>query len=79
MQTEALIKKQREFFRSGKTLDVRYRIQALDRLEQAAIQYEENINLEELKEHIKKRDELQKQAGFYKIQEKTKQIDCHEN
>ena len=43
MQTEALIKKQREFFRSGKTLDVRYRIQALDRLEQAVIKYEEKL------------------------------------
>jgi len=43
MQTEALIKKQREFFRSGKTLDVHYRIQALDRLEQAIIKYEEKL------------------------------------
>lgn len=46
-----------------------------ERVRRKAIQYSENANLEELKEHIKKRDELQEQAGFYALQEKTIQID----
>lgn len=49
-----------------------------ERLKRKAIQYGENVNLEELKEHIKKRDELQEQAGFYNLQEKTIQVDVTE-
>ncbi len=40
MQTEELVKAQREFFRTGKTLDVTFRIQALDRLEKSILKYE---------------------------------------
>lgn len=46
-----------------------------ERAKRKAIQYGENVNLEELKEHIKKRDELQEKAGFYNIQERTIKLD----
>lgn len=43
MQTEQLVKKQRDFFVSGRTLDVSFRIRALDGLEQAIIKHEEEL------------------------------------
>lgn len=46
-----------------------------ERVKRKAIQYGEKANLEELKEHIMKRDELQEKAGFYNISDKTIKID----
>lgn len=46
-----------------------------ERVKRKAMQYNQNTNLEELKEHIKKRDELQEKAGFYEISEKTIKLD----
>lgn len=46
-----------------------------ERVKRKAIQYGEKANLEELKEHIMKRDELQEKAGFYNISGKTIKID----
>lgn len=43
MDTEHLVRKQRDFFDSGKTLDVSYRIQALEKLEQAIVKHEEEL------------------------------------
>lgn len=49
-----------------------------ERVRRKAIQYGENVNLEELKQHIETRDKLQEKAGFYKIQENTITIDVTE-
>ena len=49
-----------------------------ERVKRKAFQYHENVDLEELKEHIIKRDELQKNAGFYDFNEKTIEIDVTE-
>ena len=46
-----------------------------ERVKRKASQYGENANLEELREHIMLRDELQKKAGFYDLNEKTIEID----
>ena len=46
-----------------------------ERVKRKASQYGENANIEELKEHIMLRDELQKKAGFYDLNEKTIQVD----
>ena len=46
-----------------------------ERVKRKASQYGENANIEELKEHIILRDELQKKAGFYDLNEKTIQVD----
>lgn len=46
-----------------------------ERVKRKAFQYGENVNLEELKEHIMLRDELQRKAGFYDLNEKTIEID----
>lgn len=46
-----------------------------ERVKRKASQYGENVNLEELKEHIMLRDELQRKAGFYDLNEKTIEID----
>lgn len=46
-----------------------------ERVKRKASQYGENANLEELKEHIMLRDELQRKAGFYDLNEKTIEID----
>lgn len=46
-----------------------------ERVKRKAFQYGENTNLEELKKHIMLRDELQKKAGFYDLNEKTIKID----
>lgn len=46
-----------------------------ERVKRKAIQYGKNANLEELKEHIETRDNLQEKAGFYKLQDTTITID----
>lgn len=46
-----------------------------ERVKRKASQYGKNVNLEELREHIMLRDELQKKAGFYDLNEKTIEID----
>lgn len=43
MKAEQLVRRQREFFDSGKTFDISYRIQALDRLEGAIRKYENEL------------------------------------
>lgn len=43
MQAEELVKKQRSYFRTGRTLSVRYRAEALDRLERAILRYEPEL------------------------------------
>ena len=49
-----------------------------ERVRRKAIQYGENANLEELKEHIKIRDDLQEKSGFYDMQENTIKVDVTE-
>lgn len=58
-------------------LDYHFFIEASldERVKRKASQYDENANLEELKEHIILRDELQKKAGFYDLNEKTIKVD----
>lgn len=46
-----------------------------ERTKRKSIQYKGEVDIEELKEHISKRDELQKQAGFYNLSNKTISID----
>ena len=46
-----------------------------ERVKRKAIQYGENTNIEELKEHIKIRDELQEKSGFYNMAENTIKVD----
>lgn len=53
MQTEALMEKQRKFFAKGATFEVSYRIEALNRLEQAILKYEDRL-YEALKEDLGK-------------------------
>ena len=53
MQTAELVKAQREFFRTGKTLDVSFRIQALERLEKSILKYEGELS-EALREDLGK-------------------------
>lgn len=43
MQIENLMQKQSAFFHSGKTFDIAYRIDALNRLEQAILKYEDSL------------------------------------
>lgn len=43
MDNEELVKKQRTFFASGRTLSLSFRIKALDRLEQTIIRYEQEL------------------------------------
>ena len=45
-----------------------------ERVKRKAMQYND-VNLEELREHITKRDELQEKSGYYKIYPQTKVID----
>jgi len=49
-----------------------------ERVKRKAIQYGENVNLDELREHIKTRDDLQEKSGFYKISENTIKVDVTE-
>lgn len=46
-----------------------------ERARRKSIQYNGEVDIEELTEHIKKRDELQKQAGFYDLSDRTIRID----
>lgn len=46
-----------------------------ERTKRKAIQYNNDIDLEELKQHIKTRDEMQEKAGFYKIYDNTITVD----
>lgn len=46
-----------------------------ERVKRKAIQYGENANLDELRQHIKTRDELQEKAGFYNMQQNTIKVD----
>lgn len=45
------------------------------RVDRKIKQYVGTITKDELRQHIIKRDELQKNAGFYKISDRTKKID----
>lgn len=49
-----------------------------ERVKRKAIQYGENVDLEELKNHIKTRDELQEKAGFYEVSKNTIILDVTE-
>lgn len=49
-----------------------------ERIKRKSIQYNGEIDLKELEQNIKKRDELQKNAGYYKIYNKTIKIDVSE-
>ena len=44
METKALLRRQRSFFDSGKTLDIHYRLAALNALEQAVREYEPKLS-----------------------------------
>lgn len=46
-----------------------------ERVKRKAIQYGEKANLDELREHIQTRDELQEKAGFYNMGENTIKVD----
>jgi len=52
-EIKKLVEKQRAFFNTGKTLDVNYRIQALNRLQKALIKYEREV-LDALKADLNK-------------------------
>lgn len=43
MSIEALVKRQRDFFESGRTMPIVYRLKALDTLEQSILDYEERL------------------------------------
>ena len=49
-----------------------------ERVKRKAMQYNNNIDLRELKEHIEKRDKLQEETGFYKIYPNTIKVDVTE-
>jgi aldehyde dehydrogenase (NAD+) len=44
MEIHELVKRQRVFFATGKTFDLDYRVEALKRLEQSILKYEEKLN-----------------------------------
>ena len=46
-----------------------------ERVKRKASQYDDSVNIEELKQHIEKRDKLQEDSGFYKIYPNTIKID----
>lgn len=46
-----------------------------ERIRRKSIKYHEKIDLEELKQNIQKRDELQEKAGYYKKYDKTIVVD----
>lgn len=46
-----------------------------ERARRKAIQYNEQLDINKLKEHIKQRDEIQEQSGFYKKSNITQTID----
>lgn len=49
-----------------------------ERVKRKCIQYNGKVSVEEVKKNIIKRDELQKEAGFYKISSKTIELDVTE-
>mgnify|MGYP001058295088 CR=1 FL=1 len=49
-----------------------------ERIRRKSIQYNNKIDLEELKQNIQRRDELQEKAGYYKIYDKTIVVDVSE-
>lgn len=49
-----------------------------ERVKRKCIQYANKESFEEIKANIMKRDTLQEEAGFYKLSEKTKEIDVTE-
>lgn len=49
-----------------------------ERIKRKCIQYKNEVSKEEVKQNIIKRDELQKQAGFYNLHKKTITIDVTE-
>ena len=49
-----------------------------ERIRRKSIQYNKKIDLEELKQNIQRRDELQEKAGYYKIYDKTIVVDVSE-
>lgn len=49
-----------------------------ERIKRKCIQYKNEVSKEEVKQNIIKRDELQKQAGFYSLHKKTITIDVTE-
>lgn len=49
-----------------------------ERIKRKSIQYNNKIDLEELKQNIQRRDELQEKAGYYKIYNKTIVVDVSE-
>ena len=61
-------------------LDYHFMIKASqdERIKRKSIQYNNKIDLEELKQNIQKRDELQEKAGYYKIYDKTIVVDVSE-
>ena len=44
MEIEELVQRQRDFFRTGRTKDVAFRIAALQKLENSIVKYEKEIN-----------------------------------
>ena len=58
-------------------LDYHFLIKASleERIRRKSIQYKGKVDLEELKQNIITRDELQEKAGFYKVYDKTTVID----
>ena len=46
-----------------------------ERVKRKSMQYNGEVSLDEIKENISKRDELQKQAGFYDFDEITEELD----
>lgn len=49
-----------------------------ERTKRKSIQYKGEVDIEELKSHIAKRDELQEKAGFYNLSDKTISVDVTE-
>lgn len=61
-------------------LDYHFFIEASleERIKRKTLQYENKLGYEEIKQNIKKRDELQEKAGYYKIYDNTIKIDVTE-
>ena len=49
-----------------------------ERTKRKSIQYKGKVDIEELKTHIAKRDELQEKAGFYNLSDRTISVDVTE-
>lgn len=70
----------RDLMRIYPDLDYHFLITASleERIRRKMIQYGNNVNYEEIKQNIIKRDELQKKAGYYKVYQNTIEIDVTE-